>query len=375
MIKSLHCVVILLALSLAGCASAPYSLDGQAMPSSGAIIAGAIATAPPARIEVVPDITSDQQIITLRYATNRKPSAPFDPSRPYLNQRDTRLHRGVAKVLIPKAHKRGSQGGWNEPPVEFLGASPSGEAAFWRSAKDYLASLPKDQQHIVLFVHGYNTDFIRGAKTAGQVWADMGMAGMPAYFSWPSMAEMTLGPYVVDMAAADASEKYLAQYITELHANGGPDAKVHVVAHSMGNRLMLRVANRLAAQGRWKSALGQVILVAPDVDQELFADLATAYPAIAKRTTVLVSTSDVPVTFAQLLNGFPRVGAPPPVQQIPDIDTVEVIIKRGVFGLGHSFHAEHVKVIDEMKALLTTGQPSQHRVRRADGSMHITVSR
>jgi esterase/lipase superfamily enzyme len=380
-------LVVFVSLLLAACVSplhapAPVVAAPPPMPMPAPVVAAPapMPTSVPAP-RVVPDVTDVEQIVELRYATNRKPAVPFRSDAPFLNQRDTQLHRGIATILIPKAHKRGSQGAsyWPftliDPPVRFVGAIPLREEDFWRRAKEHLATLNKEERNVVLFVHGYNTDFMRGARIAGQVWANMGIAGMPAFFSWPSLGEKMIGPYVTDMAAADASEKYLVQYITELHANAGPDAKVHVIAHSMGNRLMLRVANRLAAHERWRGALGQVILVAPDVDQELFTDLASAYPTIAKRTTVLVSTSDLPVTFAELLARFPRVGAPPPIQKINNIDMVEVVIKGGVFGLGHSFHAEHTKVIDEMKSLLTTDKPSKYREQHAGGTFLITVSK
>jgi hypothetical protein len=67
--------------------------------------------------------------------------------------------------------------------------------------------------------------------------------------------------------------------------------QVHVIAHSMGNRGLLRALQRIAANAgtRGKVKFDQVLLAAPDVDRDLFLNLARLYPEHAERTTLYAS--------------------------------------------------------------------------------------
>lgn len=292
--------------------------------------------------------------VELWYGTNRKPSVPFDPRDPFTSERNQGLTYGMATVFIPKSHARGSTGSrlhvitGKDAPLTFEHAKVMTEGSYWDSLKSQLQSNEPSRKVVMVFIHGYNTDFQEAAIRTAQLWADLELQGVPSFFSWPSKGSM--GAYTVDEATIDFSEKYLEQYLVTLRGQVGKEQPIHVIAHSMGNRALLRVAARLQNSIN----LGQIILAAPDVDSDLFQQLAHAYPRISERTTLYVSTSDKPVNFSGFFHDVERVGAPPRFAQIAGIDTVEVKAKTGLLDLGHSYFAEYKDLLDEIALLITT---------------------
>jgi esterase/lipase superfamily enzyme len=263
------------------------------------------------------------------------------------------LTYGTATVFIPKSHVPGSTGSrlhsltGKDAPLTFEDSKVMDESLYWESLKKQLLKLPLNGKVVLVFIHGYNTDFKEAAIRTAQLWADLGLDGVPSFFSWPSKGSM--GAYTVDEATIDYSEKYLEQYLVTLRGQVGQEQPIHVIAHSMGNRALLRVAARL--QNSIK--LGQIILAAPDVDLDLFQQLAHAYPRISERTTLYVSTSDKPVNFSGFFHDVERVGAPPRFAYVAGIDTVEVKAKTGLLELGHSYFAEYKDLLEEIGSLIT----------------------
>jgi esterase/lipase superfamily enzyme len=131
--------------------------------------------------------------------------------------------------------------------------------------------------------------------------------------------------YPVDEASIEASERAITDFLVDFTAHCGAE-KVHVIAHSMGNRGLLRALQRIAAQAQTPGQVkfGQVFLTASDVDRDLFLDLARLYPEHAERTTLYASNGDLPVHFSTQLHDAPRSGYFIPYTVAPGIDTVAV---------------------------------------------------
>jgi esterase/lipase superfamily enzyme len=309
--------------------------------------------------------------VTVWYGTNRTPSNPFSAEDPYSSVRAQDLEFGTCTVRIPKSHKRGSLGSWTyyltgrDEPIRFIGATPMVEVAFWAKFVEHLQLLQGSDRRVFVFIHGFNNSFEDAAIRTAQLWADLGIAGIPAFFSWPSRGG-TLD-YTIDEATVEASEEHLRRFLVGIQANLRPDS-VHVVAHSMGNRPLLRVVAGAIASATEQTGLqfAQVFLAAPDVDVDLFNRLAVAYPKVSQRTTLYVSTNDSAVFTSAGVHGYQRVGNPPPFVNISNIDTVEVRANRGLFDLGHGYFSEFGPVLDDISSLITTGVPG--RARRIPGS-------
>jgi esterase/lipase superfamily enzyme len=198
-------------------------------------------------------------------------------------------------------------------------------------------------------------------RRAAQIGYDLQIRGAMSFFSWPSQG--TLVGYPADEATIDASEAVIAEYLVAFAANSGAE-RVHLIAHSMGNRGLLRAVNRLVTRADAESRVpfGHVILAAPDVDRDVFLQLASAYRRLARRTTLYVSDEDRAVGLSRSFHGgFARVGYVPPVTVVPEIDTVHVA-NVDLTALGHGYIAEARDVLHDMFVLIKHDAPPTGRM-------------
>ena len=117
-----------------------------------------------------------------------------------------------------------------------------------------------------VYVHGYNVEFEQAVERLARLGLDFpGLA--PVLFSWPSNG--TVKDYVTDLADADQSAKYFVDFLKTLAAKTD-SSKIHVVAHSMGNRVLVKALNMIATDNELKPAeklkLGHIVMIAADID-------------------------------------------------------------------------------------------------------------
>jgi esterase/lipase superfamily enzyme len=301
------------------------------------------------------------------YGTNRKPVDEANPRRGYSAERDDRLHHGRCRVFIPKSHKIGSTGSpwWKrlisrtDDRLRIQAVEPLAANQHWADLRRIIAGLEAGRDHAVVFIHGYNVSFEEAAVRAAQVGFDLQVRAM-AFFSWPSRG--TVKGYIADTASIEASEGALAAYLAGFTEQSGA-SHVHVIAHSMGNRGLLRAVNRslATAERRAGAPFGQFILAAPDVDVDVFRDLSRAYQGVCRRATLYVSARDRAVSASLALHGAPRVGYTPPVTVLPHIDTVSVS-NVDLTLLGHGYVAEARDVLHDMHNLIFHGDPPERRM-------------
>ena len=179
-----------------------------------------------------------------------------------------------------------------------------------------------------------------------------------AFFSWPSKG--LYDGYSADEAAVEAAEPALADFLTRL-ARDSRARHIHVVAHSMGNRALLRSIQRiLVASAHDDPAVkfGQIILAAPDIKSSVFVDLAKVLPELTERTTLYVSDRDKALAFSSFLHDFPRAGYWPPITFVAGIDTVQVQNVDFTFH-GHGYFAGLRQLLVDIHRLIQTGtEPS-----------------
>ena len=218
-----------------------------------------------------------------------------------------------------------------------------------------------DEPQALVYLHGYNVSFDEAAIRAAQIGFDLKVPGAMSFFSWPSRG--ALGGYAADEASIEASEAAITDFLVRLATDSGA-ARLHVIAHSMGNRGLLRAIQRITAQAASTAGIrfGQVFLAAPDLDVGLFRDLATFYPKISERTTLYVSARDRALEASHWIHQFDRVGYAPPVTVVDGIDTVEVT-GLDLSILGHGYFAEAHGVLYDMYHLLGQNTDPRSRIR------------
>lgn len=201
----------------------------------------------------------------------------------------------------------------------------------------------------MLFVHGYNTTFAQAAIRAAQMGFDLKIDGATAFFSWPSAGAGIAYPY--DYATVEASEDNFVEFVRTI-ATQSQATKVHLIVHSMGNRLVARCIARIEQMlTPRKVSLGAVILAAPDIDVRLFRMLAVAYPKVSPSTTMYVSRADKALALSRALWKTGRAGFTPPITVENGIDTIEVT-DIDVSRLGHGYYAAAHPVLYDMRDIL-----------------------
>ena len=172
---------------------------------------------------------------------------------------------------------------------------PVSQAEFKRqllAAAQEFPSLPaeahQDQKHVTLYVHGYNNAWADAVKRYAQIcerlFAGDASLGICVFFTWPSKGSPI--EYLADRSEAEQSAGDLADVLSALydfmsaiavktvdHPGDACRAKTSMIAHSMGNYVLQK-----AAQVAWTrknqpllmSLLNQLVMVAADVDNDLF---------------------------------------------------------------------------------------------------------
>ncbi|AVO44010.1 alpha/beta hydrolase [Phreatobacter cathodiphilus] len=141
--------------------------------------------------------------------------------------------------------------------------------AFRRQLGEAVNAKPYDGRDVLVYVHGFNTDYDEAAFRVVQVAADGGFRGTHVLFTWPSYRRVLA--YGGDREVATASRDALDRLLTDIGRTPGV-GRIHILAHSMGAFLTMEALRQvsIAGNGELGGRLGEVILAAPDLDVEVF---------------------------------------------------------------------------------------------------------
>ncbi|MGQ3355057.1 MAG: alpha/beta hydrolase [Phreatobacter sp.] len=141
--------------------------------------------------------------------------------------------------------------------------------AFRQQVAAAVNAKPYDGRDVLVYVHGFNTDYDEAAFRVVQVAADGGFRGTHVLFTWPSYRRVLA--YGGDREVATASRDALDRLLTDLGRTPGV-GRIHILAHSMGGFLTMEALRQvsIAGNGELGGRLGEVILAAPDLDVEVF---------------------------------------------------------------------------------------------------------
>jgi esterase/lipase superfamily enzyme len=315
-------------------------------------------------------VAADTQWITvpIYYATDRSRSGSVKPNDFYGAGRGE-LTFGTAEVSIPYGHRRG---GLERPTwwkfefkdnpkkhVTLLSVTALDRDACVSRIKADLQST--SETSALVFVHGYFVAFADAARRAAQLAFDLEFNGVPILYSWPSNGSLV--KYVEDGNNVKWSEPHFLSFLHTLVAEIGVQS-VHIIAHSMGNRLVtetLKTLQPTAPAGDpgtgLSSMLSQLVLAAPDVDSDTFAQIAPQLVSRVKRVTLYASARDTALAFSQSINGYPRIGdAGDDLRVVAGVDTIDASdVDTGLFSLSHSYFADERSVLSDIYDLLKYG--------------------
>jgi hypothetical protein len=187
-------------------------------------------------------------------------------------------------------------------------------------------------------------------------------------YSWPS--QRSTAAYTVDEAAAGISGRRMAQFLETVTAESGA-RRVHLIAHSMGNRVLMEaletyLASRPPQQRR--QAFGQIVFTAPDVDRDYFVESMHSFREAGERVTLYASSNDLALKTSQALHGAPRAGlAGAGIITLQGLDTIDMSAIEADL-LGHNYYAADAGAIYDLFRLLWRGDPPPQRCGMSDRS-------
>ena len=230
--------------------------------------------------------------------------------------------------------------------------------------KDRLASSKAFKDHAFVFVHGFNTSFDAGLYRTAQIAYDMKFDGAPFVYSWPSGGKVA--SYTYDRGSAEQAEPHLTGFLKLVIKESGAKS-ISLIAHSMGNELLLRVLEQMRSAAPKGVVISQVILAAPDVDRDKFDNIARQIASFAKGVTLYAASNDRALNYsARFWGGVPRAGDVPASGPliVPGIDTIDVTaVSTDGLGLNHSGYAENKTLLNDIALLIQTGErPPDKRI-------------
>ena len=314
--------------------------------------------AAPRPVEATPP---DLVEVTTYYATNRNPTPQnSEPSKAYGNETESTLHYGRAVVTIPRGHVSGEvevPSLWKlerdiDPNKHFTlkSVTPLPTDAARREMAQKLNGL--STKSLLIFVHGFNTNFRDAALRTAQMAHDLKFPGMAFFYAWPSAS--LIRAYWQDEEAARYSEAVFERLLDELHQL--PVTDIYIVAHSMGNRVVGHALQTRISLGKDTSRLREVLLAAPDINAAIFRDVIA--PKLAgvpnMKTTIYASSSDVALRVSKVVHGFKRLGETTDgVFTYPGMETVDASSAASMAkAYGHLYIMDSPSVLRDIQTLI-----------------------
>ena len=210
----------------------------------------------------------------------------------------------------------------------------------------------------LVFVHGYNVKFHEAAQRLAQLVRDTGFCGTPFLFSWP--AQGTVRDYPYDRESAEYSVTYFKKFLS-LVRSPTVSSGVYIIAHSMGNLVLLRSLTELKEQGGntlFATPIKEIILAAPDVDKDLFRQFVARTGKVSTGMTLYASSRDWAVWLSRKLTRLgARVGY---IQDQPalvaGVETIDISkAGRSWRSFSHSAYGELNPIVEDIRALIVGG--------------------
>lgn len=262
-------------------------------------------------------------------------------------------------------------------------------------------------RNVLVFIHGFNVGLNQAIGRAAQMAEDIPFHGTIIVFSWQSLGRTDA--YRTDEQMAERYFWNLAELLYDVKSNL-PDSRLHVLTHSMGNRVTLRAINALCGAidpmgrrhlfafgspasdttrsdvprfqsvvtatraeikerypewGTWRNQPGfqpvieNLIMAAPDVAADEFQDLVGGLKHACRSLVLYASDSDYALEGSRLVNGQGyRAGDSRAGLNIEGLTTIRVTGVDGTDRLGHSFYGSRPAVLDQLQFLLNASGKS-----------------
>jgi esterase/lipase superfamily enzyme len=285
----------------------------------------------------------------------------------------TDLSYGSCQISVPRPENR-QAGELNRPVSVWILEAPENpekhfvlqkvqehadKDAFYQSLSSQLAKSTDGVS--LLFIHGYNVSFEDAIFRTAQLAVDLKFPGAPITFSWPSSADPL--KYTFDEQNAEASIPALREVLEDLATRSGA-RRIHIIAHSMGNRVLAGAMRSMPVGVREtnKQMFREVVLAAPDIDSRVFTD--QILPHInenAQHCTLYASNRDRALLMSRYFHNYQRLGETEPELIVASgMDTIDASLVDTSL-LGHSYIGDVQSIVSDLRDLVVLGMRPKER--------------
>jgi esterase/lipase superfamily enzyme len=273
---------------------------------------------------------------------------------------------GIAEVSVPDDHRMGRverpsiwKLEFREDPDKHVVVLEVESLSLNQFTDRARGLLSQGRNEILLFVHGYNVGFTDAVSRTAQIAYDLHFEGIAALYSWPS--EGSVPKYTVDETNIDWSQPRFVQFLSTMREKTGAEA-IHIIGHSMGNRLVAETLAAMADHPSLAAALmRQVAFAAPDLDAAKFKDLAIRFQGKAERFTLYASSHDKALQASKVVHKYPRAGeAGMDLVITASTDTIDATAVDTSL-IGHSYYGDNRSVLGDLFDLIRRGTPPEQR--------------
>jgi esterase/lipase superfamily enzyme len=185
-----------------------------------------------------------------------------------------------------------------------------------------------------------------------QITWDLQFRGTAVLFSWPSRGEPLA--YAYDQNSAFGARDHFIELIRLLKRDANIK-RIHVIAHCMGNMLVLdALANHACTSDPVQ--ISELVMAAPDVDQHYYVGVMNNVQSVVSSLTLYASSADKAMVVSRHLAMAARVGEV--VENRPvlvgGVDAIDVtVIGDEISGLNHNLFASNRALMNDIKLIIS----------------------
>ena len=298
--------------------------------------------------------------IPIYYGTNRNKISD-DKDNLFGGKWTDEIKYGYYRASIPKDHKKGQLEqaglikrlkGETYDPTKYFNILENKSL----NKKEFLELLAKatdyeKKDQTFIFIHGYNNSFESSALRTAQLFYDLKFKGIPIMYSWPSTGK-AIG-YFKDGNNIEKSTALFETFILDI-VKSNPEKKLNLIAHSMGNRLLVETINSIQKKHP-NIKFENIIMAAPDVGRTNFDNnYDEQIIKSANQVNLYCSKKDKALNLSKILNFERRLGLVDSKtyvnKPLQTIDVTEAGKCKDM--LAHTCFAESEKIINDINSLL-----------------------
>ena len=285
---------------------------------------GACAGRPAQGVLIPTPAVAGTSLVPIYAVTNRQRSTT-DSGEMFSGERSNEISYATIAVSIPPdGARRVGEVQWpttlpGNPQTDFMTVSADYIDKQRFAASVTAAAKQSSGGKVLVFVHGFNNRFDDAVYRLAQIVHDSKVPVVPVLFTWPSRGEVRLRAYTYDRESANYSRDALESLLNTLEGCSSV-TEVTLLAHSMGNWIALEALRsrsiRNAAAGTRRDKLRNAMLVAPDVDVDVFRTQLQRMGNARPQISLFISQDDDALALSKMIWGdVPRIGDINPNQE------------------------------------------------------------